>query len=174
MNRNIAIVASLLAGFVLLSIFSFVLMQRQWDHVARRLSESMAREMVAIVDLYEASSAKEDIARLINISLTRFGLSVEELPVDSLPTPQLKPFFDQLDRALSDEIRANIKGPFWIDTVGHSRELEVRIKLDRAILRFVAARRQAYVANSYIFLIWMIGTSALALAVGYVVLRPTE
>ena len=137
MNRKIAIVAILLTGFLLLSVLSFVLMQRHWDLVARRLSESMAREMAAIVDLYEASSTKDDIARLVDIGLTRFGLSIGVLPAGNLPPPPPKPFFDLLDRALADEIRTNIKRPFWIDTVGRSREVEVRIKLEHAILRFV-------------------------------------
>jgi two-component system osmolarity sensor histidine kinase EnvZ len=173
MNRKIAIVAILLTGFLVLSVLSFVLMQRHWDLVTRRLSESMGREMAAIVDLYEASSTKDEIARLVDIGLTRFGLSIGVLPAGNLPPPQSKPFFDLLDRALADEIRANVKRPFWIDTVGQSHEVEVRIKLDHAILRFVAPRRQAYASNSYIFLIWMVGTSAMLLAVAYLVLRPT-
>jgi two-component system osmolarity sensor histidine kinase EnvZ len=83
---------------------------------------------------------KRDIARLIDIGLTRFGLSIGVLPAGNLPPPQPKPFFDLLDGALADEIRTNIKRPFWIDTVGRSREVEVRIKLENAILRFVAPR----------------------------------
>jgi two-component system osmolarity sensor histidine kinase EnvZ len=174
MNRTIAIVASLLTGFLALSVLSFVLMQRHWDLVARRLSESMAREMAAIVDLYEASSTKDEIARLIDIGLTRFGLSIGVLPAGNLPPPQPKPFFDLLDGALADEIRTNIKRSFWIDTVGRSREVEVRIKLDHVILSFVVPRRQAYLSNSHVFLIWMFGTSAMVLAVGYILLRPTQ
>jgi two-component system osmolarity sensor histidine kinase EnvZ len=172
MNRKIAIVAILLTGFLVSSALSFVLMQRHWDLVARRLSESMARDIAAIVDLYQASSTKDDVGRLVDIGLTRFGLSIGVLPAGNLPSPQPKPFFDPLDGALAEEIRTNIKRPFWIDTVGRSREVEVRIKLDHAILRFVAPRRQAYLSNSHIFLIWMLGTSAMLLAAGYLVLRP--
>lgn len=173
MNRKIAIVAILLTGFLVLSVLSFVFMQRHWDLVARRLSQSIAREMAAIVDLYEANSTKDDIARLIEIGLTRFGLSIGVLPAGNLPPPRPKPFFDLLDDALAHEIRTSIKRPFWIDTVGKSHEVEVRINLDHAILRFVAPRRQAYLSNSYIFLIWMVGTSVIVLAVGYLVLRLT-
>ena len=172
MNRKIAIIAVLLTGFLVLIVLSYVLMQRHWDLVARRLSESMAREIAAIVDLYEASSTKDDIPRLVDIGLTRFGLSIRVLPAGNLPPPQPKPFFDVLDGALADEIRTNIKRPFWIDTVGQAREVEIRIKLDQAILSFVAPRRQAYVSNAHLFLIWMVGASAIVLAVGYLVLRP--
>jgi two-component system osmolarity sensor histidine kinase EnvZ len=173
-SRKIAIVCILLTGFLLLSVLSFVLMQRHWDLVARRLSETMAREMAAIVDLYESSSTNADVSRLTEIVLTRFSLSLGVLPAGNLPPPQPKPFFDLLDGALADEIRTSIKRPFWIDTVGRSREVEVRIKLDHAILRFVALRRQAYVSNSHVFLIWMLGTTAMLLAVAYLALRPTQ
>jgi two-component system, OmpR family, osmolarity sensor histidine kinase EnvZ len=173
MNRKFAVVAISLAYLLLLSTISIVLLQRHWDSVARRLSVNMVREMAAIVDLYEASTTGEDIARLVHIGLSRFGMSVGVLPAGDLPAQPLKPFFDPLDSALSEEIRTNIKRPFWIDTVGWSREVEVRIKLEQATLRFVAPRQQAYVSNSHIFLVWMIGTSAIVLTIGYLAVRPT-
>jgi two-component system osmolarity sensor histidine kinase EnvZ len=171
MNSKIAFACFLVANCLLLAFVSFAFMQRHWSHVAGRLSEGMARNMAAIVDLYEASSTREDIARLTDIGLNRFGLSVAVLPAGALPPPQRRPFFDLLDRTLSDELRASIKRPFWIDTVGQSREVEVRVKLDQAILRFVAPRGQAHASNSHIFLIWMIGTSTLVVATAYLVRR---
>ena len=113
------------------SVVAFTFMERHWNQVTRRLSEGMAREIAAIVDMYEASASKEDIARVVDIGFNRFNFSVAVLPPGNLPTPQPKPFFDLLDRALSDEIRANVKRPFWIDTVGQSRLVEVRVKLER-------------------------------------------
>ena len=65
----------------------------------------------------------------------------------------------------------NVKRPFWIDTVGQSRHVEIRVKLDQAILRFVAPRGQAYASNSHIFLLWMVGTSVVLLTVAILFLR---
>ncbi len=162
----------IIAPIVLLeSVVAFTFMERHWNQVTRRLSEGMARDMAAIVDMYQASSSKDDIARLVDIGLNRFGLSVAVLPAGNLPTPQPKPFFDLLDQALSAEIVANVKRPFWIDTVGQSRHVEVRVKLDNAILRFVAQRGQAYASNSHIFLLWMVGTSVVLLTVAILFLR---
>jgi two-component system, OmpR family, osmolarity sensor histidine kinase EnvZ len=162
----------IIAPIVLLeSVVAFTFMERHWNQVTRRLSEGMARDMAALVDMYESSTGKDDIAQLVEIGQNRFGLSVAVLPAGNLPTPQPKPFFDLLDRALSDEIRANVKRPFWIDTVGQSRHVEIRVKLDQAILRFVAPRGQAYASNSHIFLIWMVGTSVVLLTVAILFLR---
>ena len=153
------------------SVVAFAFMERHWNQVTRRLSEGMARDIAAVVDLYQPNLSKEDVARLVDLAQNRFGFSLTVLPPGTLPTSQPKPFFDLLDRALSDEIRTNVKRPFWIDTVGQSRHVEIRIKLDQANLRFVAPRGQAAVSNSHIFLIWMVGTSVVLLTVAILFLR---
>src|SRR5262247_1713468 len=83
----------IIAPIVLLeSMVAFTFMERHWNQVTRRLSEGLARDMAAIVDLYEASSSKEDVARVVDIGFNRFNFSVAALPPGNLPTPQPKPF----------------------------------------------------------------------------------
>jgi two-component system osmolarity sensor histidine kinase EnvZ len=172
MKQRLFIVGMTVAGCLLLGFLSFALMERHWNHVARRLADGAARNMAAIVDLYEASSTLEDIARLSDVSLNRLGLSMTVLPAGPLPAQRPQPFFDLLGRALAEHIGANIKRPFWIDTVGRAHEVEVRIMLNQAIVRFVAPRRQVYASNSYIFLVWMTGMSVLVLAAACLAARP--
>ena len=53
----------IIAPIVLLeSVVAFTFMERHWSQVTRRLSEGMARDMAALVDLYESSTGKDDIA----------------------------------------------------------------------------------------------------------------
>jgi len=59
---------------------------------------------------------------------------------------------------LSEGISRRIAKPFWIDTVGRSALVEVRIKLDDKVMRVFARRSAAYASNSEIFFIWMVGT----------------
>ena len=49
--------------------------------------------------------------------------------------------------------------------------VEIRVKLDDAILRFVATRSQTYASNSHIFLLWMVGSSVILLTVAILFLR---
>ena len=99
------------------------------------------------------------------------GLAVDFLPLSDMPPPGPKPFFSLLDQALSDELRKQIGRPFWIDTVGRSALVEIRIQLDNAVMRVFARRSAAYASNSEIFLLWMVGTSLVLLAVAIVFLR---
>src|SRR6267142_560365 len=58
----------IIAPIVLLeSVVAFTFMERHWNQVTRRLSEGLARDMAAIVDMYEACASKEDIARVVDI-----------------------------------------------------------------------------------------------------------
>ncbi len=93
------------------------------------------------------------------------------MPETQLPPPGPKPFFSQLDGTLSDEIRKQIGLPFWIDTVGRSSIVEIRIKLDDTIMRVFARRADAYDLNAWIFLVWMVITSMVVLTIAILFLR---
>ena len=93
------------------------------------------------------------------------------LPPGPLPPPGPKPFFSILDSTLSREIRQQIGRPFWIDTVGRSNFVEIRIQLDDGVLRVFARRTQTYASNSHIFLFWMVGTSLVLLGIAVLFLR---
>jgi two-component system osmolarity sensor histidine kinase EnvZ len=72
---------------------------------------------------------------------------------------------------LSQEIRKQIRRPFWIDTVGRSALVEIRIRLDNSVIRVFAPRNAAYASNSEIFLLWMLGTSLVLITVAILFLR---
>jgi two-component system osmolarity sensor histidine kinase EnvZ len=153
------------------SVVAFVFMERHWEAVTRRLSEATARDIAALIDIYRDYPHGDNHARLIEMARDRLNLSLRFLPAGDLPAAQPKPFFSLLDRTLSNEIRKHVKYPYWIDTVGNSRHVEIRVKLDPAVLRFVATRSQTYASNSHIFLMWMVGTSVVLLTVAILFLR---
>ena len=93
------------------------------------------------------------------------------MPGEELPPVRSKPFFDLLDTTLSDELTRQIGKPFWIDTVGRSNFVDIRIKLDNAVMHVIARRSQTYASNSQIFLLWMVGTSLVLLTVAILFLR---
>ena len=128
--------------------------------------------MAAIVDLYEASAVPRTTSR------ARRHRPEPVRPVDArccrratCRPPQPKPFFDLLDRALSDEIRTQRQAPV-LDR--HGRPVAARGDPRQARPRHPALRRprgQAYASNSHIFLIWMVGTSVVLLTVAILFLR---
>lgn len=162
----------IIAPMVLLqSVIAFVFMERHWQMVTERLSTAVVRDISAIIDIIETYPHEPDYANIIRIAQQRLDLNVSILPPAPLPPPGPKPFFSILDYFLNEEITRQINRPFWIDTVGDSDLVEIRIQLEDSVLRVFAKRSQAYASNTLIFLTWMIGTALVLLTIAIAFLR---
>jgi two-component system osmolarity sensor histidine kinase EnvZ len=155
---------------ILQSVVAFVFMERHWNTVTQRLSGAVVQDIAALIEVY-TSFPQADQAQVRRIAQEKLGLAVDFLPVTELPPPGPKPFFSLLDQSLSEEISRQIRKPFWIDTVGRSALVEIRIRLDNTVMRVFARRNAAYASNSHIFLLWMVGTSVVLLTVAILFLR---
>jgi two-component system osmolarity sensor histidine kinase EnvZ len=163
---------------LLQSVVAFVFMERHWNTVTYRLSAAVTQDIGALIEFYRSypqdvdqATREANQARIQRIALERLGLNVDFLPGTDLPPPGPKQFFNLLDQALSREIGRQIRRPFWIDTVGRSALVEIRIQLDDTVMRVLARRNAAYASNSHIFLVWMVGTSVILLGVAILFLR---
>jgi two-component system osmolarity sensor histidine kinase EnvZ len=156
---------------ILQSVVAFVFMERHWNLVTQRLSAAVTQDIAALIDIYRGFPQDPDNSRIRRIAQERLGLVVEFLPVSEMPPLGPKPFFSLLDQALSREISRQIAKPFWIDTVGRSALVEIRITLDNNVMRVFAPRNAAYASNSEIFLFWMVGTSLVLVGVSVLFLR---
>ncbi|WP_425532072.1 ATP-binding protein [Ancylobacter crimeensis] len=156
---------------LLQSVLAFVFMERHYNAVTRRLSAAVSQDIAAVVDLAASFPTQADQDRIRQIAQDRMGLTAEFLPGERLPPPGPKPFFSILDSSFTAELGKRMRRPFWTDTVGNSNLIEVRVQLDDSVLRIFARRSQAYLSNSLIFLVWMVGTSLVLLAVAILFLR---
>jgi len=155
---------------ILQSVVAFAFMERHWNTVTQRLSRAVVQDISALIDVYTTFPQAEQ-AQLRRLAQEKLGLAVDFLPVTEMPPPGPKPFFSLLDQSLSEEISRQIRRPFWIDTVGRSALVEIRVRLDDTVMRVFARRNAAYASNSHIFLLWMVGTSVVLLTVAIAFLR---
>ena len=131
----------IIAPMVLLqSVIAFNFMERHWQTVTQRLSQAVTRDIAAVIDMIETYPPGDNYANVIRIAQDRLSLKIDLLPPSPLPAPGPKPFFSILDQILSEEITKQINRPFWLDTVGNSNIVEIRIQLDDKVLR-VSPRR---------------------------------
>ena len=96
------------------------------------------------------------------------------LPAGPLPPAMPRSFFSALDpltRTLPNEIKTQVRQPFWVDTIGRSGLMEIRVDLGDRVLRLVTRRALAYEANAHIFVLWMLGAMIVLLTVAIIFLR---
>jgi len=156
---------------ILQSVLVFVFMERHYQLVSQRMSEAVVRDIAAVVYVLENYPQDADNTRIEELASRALGMSMSVTPLEPLPPPAPKPFFDVIDQELSKAISQRIGKPFWIDTVGRSRFVEIRIQLEDSILRIFTRRSQTYASNSHIFLVWMFSTSAVLVIIALLFLR---
>lgn len=156
---------------LLQSVIAYVFMERHWQTVTQRLSSAVSADIATLIDVYESYPQAADASVLSRIAGERLSMDVDIIPDSDLPAPGPKPFFSLLDTALSTELSQQVARPFWLDTVGRSSLIEIRIKLGKDVMRVLTRRNQAYASNSHIFLLWMIGTSLILLTIAVLFLR---
>ena len=125
------------------TVVAFVFMERYWTRVTRHLSAAVVQDVAGLIDIYKTYPQDKDRAQIRRIAQQRLNLVVDFLPVGDMPQPGPKPFFNLLDQSLSVQIGRQISRPFWIDTVGNSNLIEIRILLDDAVMRVFAQRSSA-------------------------------
>lgn len=164
----------IIAPIVLLqTIMATVFMERHWANISTQLSKSVAREVGFVADLYESLPKTEKSIKLIEqLANNRLALGLKIQKGETLPAPARKPFFSIVDYKLSKQIRKRVGRPFWLDTLGKSGYVDIRVLVDKdTVLRVLTRESRAYASNSYIFILWMIGSSLVLLAVAIVFLR---
>jgi two-component system, OmpR family, osmolarity sensor histidine kinase EnvZ len=159
---------------LLQSAVTFAFMQHHWELVTRRLSEAVARDIGALTDLYQKLPPGESDAFLTALASERYRIDATLLPAGPLPPKMPRTFYGALDpltRTLPNQIRKQIHQPFWVDTVGRSGLMEIRVDLGDRVLRLVTRRALAYEANAHIFVLWMLGAMIVLLTVAIIFLR---
>ena len=156
---------------ILQAVVAYVFMERHWQMVTRHLSSAVVRDIAAIIEVVHTYPQEDRFSEITRIAAETYGLTISILPPAPLPEAGPRPFFSVLDSALSQELRQRIDRPYWIDTLGDSDLVEIRIALDNHVLRVFAPRSRAYASNSHIFLLWLGGTSLVLVAIALLFLR---
>src|SRR5260370_8540632 len=156
---------------ILQSVVAFVFMERHWNTVTRHLSAAVVQDIASLIDVYKNYPQDKDRTLLQRIARQRLQLVVDFLPLGDMPPPGPKPFFSLLDQTLPVQLSRQIGKPFWIDTVGRSNLVEIRIQLDDSVIRVFPHPTPAYVENSQIFIFCILDTSSILLLVAVLFLR---
>ncbi|MBP2548891.1 two-component system osmolarity sensor histidine kinase EnvZ [Neorhizobium galegae] len=168
--RSVLIV--IIPMLLLQTVVAAVFMERHWRLVTERLSQAVTRDIAAIIEVIRTyPQPEDDYQQIIRIARDTLSLNISVEPGGQLPPPRPKPFFSILDDILADQINQQIRLPFWIDTVGDSRLVEIRIQLGDKVLRVFTIRNQTYASNTHIFLVWMFGTALLLIGISILFLR---
>jgi two-component system osmolarity sensor histidine kinase EnvZ len=174
LGRSILIIVT---PIVLLQVISaWVFYDSHWNTVTKRLAQSVAGEIGAVTRLMpRAGSAPSDnevaIHALFETARQDMGLNLEFKPGEILPNDPTIMRQNLVDRQLAKALEDLVERPFIIDSRSLEKYIEIHVQLADGVLHVVVLRRRLFSSTTYVFLLWMVGTSLALLAVATLFMR---
>lgn len=169
LGRSIIIIVT---PIVLLQVVSaWVFYTSHWDTVTRRLAQSVAGDIATVIQLLDRPIDPAKAAGIFAIADDAMGLNLTFRPDEILPNDPTVMRQNLVDRALARALESRVQRPFLIDSRSLKNYIEIHVQLADGVLHVVVARRRLFSSTTYVFILWMIGTSLALLTVATVFMR---
>lgn len=162
----------IVAPLVIVQIVAgFVFYDRVWETVSRRLSNALAGELAVAVQTMGRYPADSDRGWLFDTMHLAQGSvyswragAILERTGPKHPDTILE---DYLVRALDERVRR----PYLLDAWSHPADISIEVQLPGGVLRMEATRQRVFTTNVYVFLLFMIGSSLVLIAIASIFMR---
>jgi len=173
LGRSLLIIVSPL---VLLQVIStWVFFDRHYDTTTKRLAQGLAGDISAVVHLLEREPSAAGRLQTFRLASNTMRLSLGFSEGGRLPTnttrASLNIFTNILDRKLTQALDDFVGRPFLIDTRSLEDDVEIQVQLADGVLRVIAPRSRLFSPTTYIFIMWMVGSSIVLFGVAVIFMR---
>lgn len=147
-----------------------IFFETHWDKVTLRLAKSVAGDIAAVVTLLRQFPEPENrpwITRLASRHM-EFQLEFDEDRILPNKPPQPE---GSLEETLAGSLRSFVSKPFTIDSTSLDRYVVIDVQLANGVLRVTTTRKRLFSSTTYVFVIWMVGTSLILFAVAMMFMR---
>jgi len=155
---------------VLQGIVTYAFFVRHYDIVSRRMAHGVAGDIAFLTNIEESYPTGKARANLLDMAARSLGYQISLLPGEKLNLPYRHTSTD-LKNAMS-AVFANRLGaayPFTSRQVVNYTDLRVQVK--DGVLRIMVPREQLVASNADIFILWMVGSSLVLIALAIMFLR---
>jgi len=144
--------------------------ETHWDKVSTRLAQGVAGDVASVVGLLRRHPEAENRRWIFDLAASNMGLAVSLKKDKILPnTPPVGD--DRMERSLIKALGEAVNKPFQIDTKTLERDVIIEVQLSEGVLQVITARKRLFSSTTYVFVLWMVGTSLLLFAVAVIFMR---
>ena len=166
LGRSLMIIVTPL---VLLQVISaLIFYESHWNKVSLRLARSLAGEVATVVTLLGRDF--DNRAETFKLAANHMGLGASFKDGDILPNI-LPSAENDMERTLIRALGEYLGRPFHIDARSIDRYVIVKVQLSQGVLDVIVPRKRLFSSTTYVFVLWMVGTSLILLGVATVFMR---
>ena len=171
---------SLLGRTVLIIVTPLVLLQlvsatvfyeSHWTKVSLGLARGVSGDVAALIELLRQDPSPEGVIAIRQLAARTMGLNVKldkGKILANLPEDQSGNIIDRMFiRSLSESVRR----PFKVDSESLDKRVIVLVQLPEGVFEVIANRKRLFSSTTYIFVLWMVGTSMILFGVAVIFMR---
>ena len=147
-------------------VMAYVFFDRHWDNVTRHMSNTLAGEMAFFIRQLEMLPASQHRQLMLDFQATTGIDAVFDAPESFDPAGNTDEFPEFQQR-----LHAKINEPFTVRKNETGTSIEIAIRLKDRVLRMETTVKRLESRTTIIFLVWMLGASALFLLIATLFLR---
>lgn len=167
-GRALIIIVSPLILLQLISTHIFY--DRHWDTITRRMSSSIAGDIAMVLN--QLSEDPTNQQHIFIKASEIFGFTISMRPGEILPNqPPDKAVNARIDKFLSHAIRERVRRPFQLDTSAFRHQVVIDLQLPNGVMSVAAPGDRLFSSTTYIFIMWMVGSSLILFAIASVFMR---
>ena len=152
-------------------IATWIFYDRVWDTVARRLSTAVAGEISQVLHAESFSAGATARGRLFERAANATDLEFIYWPGEKLPAGMITVGTGSIQEQLAAALVERVGRPFQIDGDFDPRDVLVSIALDDGVLQVAVPKKRLFTPTTYIFVLWMMGSSLVLFAVATLFMR---
>jgi two-component system osmolarity sensor histidine kinase EnvZ len=151
-------------------VSAWVFYARHWETVSRRLASDVAGDIAIVAEGLQFAPSDAAMTELMEraSSQTEINFSLDRT---ALLPPDTPPGGSGLEEQLRTAVREHVGAPFRMDAVGDPSDIVVQIRLSEGVLTAAISRKRLTTSTTYIFILWMIGSSLVLFIVAAIFLR---
>lgn len=156
---------------ILLQLISAtVFYERHWDNVARRLASVLAGDIGMVVDSFRETADPDSRERVLTIAAVNMGLGLSFRDGAILPNVASEKMIEG-DEILLRTLTDSLARPFTFELIGETGDIAIHLQLPDGVLDVLAPRKRLYTSTTYIFVMWMVGSSLVLFGVAMIFMR---
>ncbi|MBV8538888.1 MAG: HAMP domain-containing protein [Alphaproteobacteria bacterium] len=152
-------------------IAAFVFYDRVWDVVTRRLTTAVAGEIGMVVQLlgrYPDPATRNWVFETVaNENELRFNLQPNAILSNDGPALGSGILEQRLVNAMNERVRR----PYRLNVWGDPADVLIDVQLPEGVLYVRTPRGRLFTTTSYVFILWMVGSSLIMFAIASVFMR---
>lgn len=163
--------------FLIQVIATYIFIDRHWTKITDRMAFAVAGEIAMIADQIDQAAGLADVEAINRYYQSRLDLEVHYRP-NAVLQKTIQPFTypatawdSAVADALARKVEAVVRRPYDIRVDTQENWVEVGVQLKNGVLIVVSPQRRLFSSTSYIFLMWMAGSSIILLVIAVLFMR---